>query len=1269
MLTRSCRAVVRVVFLLFTVSLMTISAMGQGTSSIRGTVRDQQGSVVPNANVTITNSAINLTRTMKSGPTGNFNFDFVPPGHYQVVIEAQGFKKATMQTDALISTPSDLNISLVVGASSETIEVTSESAAVQVNTQDSALGSTFVSEQITQLPMEARDVRTLLTLQAGVTKDGYVAGARSDQSNITLDGVNINDAQTNSISGPVLRLNSEAVEEFRVNTMTSSAAAGRSSGAQIALVSKSGSNKFHGSLFEFNRDTYFTANDWFSNHATPQVARRDLVRNTFGGSFGGPIKKDKLFFFYSYEGRKDTSSYPVSARIVPLPSLAQGDVRFPTCTPSGEDCIPTGNTYTLTASELATIFPDTGGVNPDALTALVKGASYGSNSNEVGDSLNTAGLIFNAPAPARLNSHVGRLDWNITQNQTLFARANVIHDHDSSDPNNLQWLPDNIVPTNWSHPWGLAIGHTWTINNNLVSNFHYGLTRQAYTQTGDTPGNYNYLRLVFYPSNGTRDSSRTTPVHSFVEDLSLVKGNHTFSFGGTFTLVANGSINYNTAYDRAYANPSGYLTNSIINSVNQYMIETTGTNVLPANQSGVENAITALIGRYNNYTANFNFDHSGNILAAGTPRVRDFKTQGYEGYFQDTWKIKSNLTLTAGLRYSLWRPAYEANGFEAQPNIPLGEFFKRRVDGMNSGNPYNDLLTVDRSGPVNGGKPMYNWDKTVFLPKVAIAWSPRPQSGMFAKLLGKDGASVFRGGFAIMNDYFGQQIATFFDDVNTLGFSSATVIPVNTYDIGCGHYVEVGNGYSSCTPNVGPLFTGFGQDVKSLPGISSPGNLVFPQQYPAVHYPTAIEASLDSDLQTPKNYAWSATYERELGKGSLLQISYLGRLGRHLLAQRDVVTPTNLRDPVSGMDWYTAATTLEKARQQGVDPSYFAANPMPYFENLFSPLISDWGYTTATEAVYDDAYTYFANDWTSIMLDIDSHTTVGQPVNGYHHAFYQPQYGALTSWATIGNSTYNALAVSFRERMRDLTVDFNYTYSHSLDDASGLQNAADYSGSALILNPFRQRDNYTSSDFDMRHIINISSVWELPFGKGKTFLNTSHPAVNAILGGWQFSNIFRWNTGIPFGAPYDANTWSTNWEVQSYTTHTTPVPRQGCPSRPMTSGEAPKFFGNCLDSAFGSFRPSYPGETGERNYFRFPNYINLDFGLGKTWKITESQGLQFRWEVFNATNTQRFGENLDWSRSGWGIIPDATSPTTNFSNFVQIQGTPRVMQFGLRYAF
>lgn len=391
--------------------LAPIVLLGQtGTSSIRGTVTDPSGAIIVDASVKVFSPATNLERMQRTGPTGNFSFELLPVGDYRVEVEAPGFKKEVLGVHALVGRPAELSVRLELGSPTQTVEVTAENSAVQVNTQDSSLGNNFVSQQITQLPLEARNVLSLLTLQPGVTRSGYVAGARSDQSNITLDGININDAQTNAIgnaeqsspiNGPVLRLNSEAIEEFRVSTVTANASAGRSSGAQIALVTKRGSNDFHGSLFESHRNTIFTANDWFNNNSG--VPRPVLLRNTFGGALGGRVIKDKLFFFYSYEGKRDASSIPVPASTVPLPTLGQGIVRFKASN---------GTVGSLTPAELQTIFPDTGGENPTAVAAIAKAAAtYPANDFTVGDSkpgqlFNVAGIRFNSSAPAKWNSHV-----------------------------------------------------------------------------------------------------------------------------------------------------------------------------------------------------------------------------------------------------------------------------------------------------------------------------------------------------------------------------------------------------------------------------------------------------------------------------------------------------------------------------------------------------------------------------------------------------------------------------------------------------------------------------------------------------------------------------------------------------------------------------------------------------------------------------------------------------------------------------------------------
>ncbi len=303
---------------------------------------------------------------------------------------------------------------------------------------------------------------------------------------------------------------------------------------------------------------------------------------------------------------------------------------------------------------------------------------------------------------------------------------------------------------------------------------------------------------------------------------------------------------------------------------------------------------------------------------------------------------------------------------------------------------------------------------------------------------------------------------------------------------------------------------------------------------------------------------------------------------------------------------------------------------------------------------------FYGNDWT------DTQDVLDTAING--HLFFNPQYGALSAFSSIGNSSYNAGTISIRQRLGEkFTLDFNYTLSHSLDDASGLQTSTAY-GDSFILNAIRQRDWYANSDFDVRHIINANAVWQLPFGRGQWFLSDTNKWVNNILGGWQLAAIYRWNSGLPAFTPYDDARWATNWNAQSNAVRTTPL--QSCPTRGGI--EAPKLFGCNPTAAYQSFRNPLPGESGDRNVFRLPGYVSLDMGLSKSFKLPwgENQTLQVRWETFNVTNTQRLGK-LDTSRTGLGITldPSTATPPSNWSNFTAIQGTPRVMQFGIRYAF
>ncbi len=1253
--------------LIFSLLISQTTFAQTGTSSVSGTVTDPQGNVITGATVTLTNPDKNFSRTQVTSDSGVYSFNAVPPDTYIIEVSAAGFKKTILNdVQALVAKATESNVQLEIGSVGESVTVSAGGSESLINTQDASLGNNFVARQITQLPLEARDVTSLLTLQPGTTREGYVAGARADQSNVTLDGVDINEAQTNQIAnskggtgsdamrsfseqpdaGTVLRLNGEAIEEFRVTTTNPNASLGRSSGAQISLVTKSGTNRFSGTIFEYNRDTAFTANDFFNNRSG--LPRAELKRNTFGGAIGGPIVKDRAFFFYSYEGRRDQSETTIISR-VPTASLGRGEVRY---------FSPSGGITTLTPANLATIFPVTGGVNPLVVAALKDAAAkYPANDNTIGDGLNVAGYRFNAPLPVSLNSHIVRFDINLTSKQQLTARGQLQQDVFGGS----RLFPDTRSQDNWSHPWGIVLGHIWTINNNWVNNFRYGITREAFTSLGDSQKNEIYFRNIFFPVNDSRELSRKTPVQNIVDDVSWIKGNHNIQFGTNIRIIRNQRTTYSNAFDTGFTNPTGYAGsgNVLVNAVNAFAPIGNSSSA-----SDVRNAVAALLGRLTGLTARFTFDRDGTLLPAGTPSEREFATEEYDFYAQDVWKIRPNLTLTYGLRYGISRPVYETNGFETKPNISLSEFFRRRVEGAEKGVPYNELLSVDLSGPANGRSPLYKWDKNNFQPRIALAWSPNFKSGFLGTLFGRNGQSVIRGGFGITNDYYGQQLAVAFDLNNRLGFSSSAAL---------------GAGFCSVEPveRLCPLFTGFNQDVRSLLkqfNIPVPSNLTFPQVGSTSASSLNAQSSIDEDLTAPNHYSWNLTYERSLPAGLVVQASYIGRAGRNLLAARDVAITNNLVDQKSGMDWYTAAGMLEELRSRGTPVSQVPA--IPYFENLFYNSSTFTAFrrfligsnagrlaqvNNATQAIYGDAFFFNDNDWTTTQQDIDGALLDG----GLSRVFYHPQYAALSAIGSIGRSDYHAGTLSIRQRLGESLIwDFNYTLAHSMDDASGLQTSGNY-GTSFILNPVRQSDNYANSDFDVRHSININGVWQIPVGRGRYFFSDTNKVVDAFLGGWQLSGIYRWNSGLPTWSPYDV-LYATNWNTQSSGVRIRPV--QSCPTRGTGPDDGPSLFGCDRDYAYQSWRSARPGETGDRNVIRMPGYVSLDLGLAKSFKMPwgENHQLQIRAEAFNVTNTQRLGAPVNQQLE---VDPQYNNAPLDFWNFTKIQGTPRVIQFGLRYSF
>src|SRR5215472_7275145 len=475
------------VFGLLAVFLLAISVLANsqtGTTSLRGTVSDSSGAAVSNAKVTLINAERGFERTVMAGSTGGYEFLQLQPGTYQLEVEMSGFRKYQQkELQLLVDNPATINIKLVVGAATETVEVSAEGATI--NTSDATLGNSFDETQVKALPIEGRNVPDLLSLQAGVaytgnrpdvdrmadTRSGAVNGARSDQSNITLDGVDVNDQVNGNAFTSVLPVTLDSVQEFRVTTTNANSDQGRSSGAQVALVTKSGTNKFHGSLYEYHRNTITSANDYFVKLSQLQSGQPNvppkLLRNIFGGSLGGPVLKDRFFFFVNYEGSRQREEASV-IRIVPSDNLRQGMIQY-RCDTSDPNCSTSnskvnivndpalGLVATLTSNQIKAMDPLGLGVNQVMLTYFKKFPEP--NDFTQGDKVNFVGYRFRGAVPTNNNWYIARADYKLTRNgsHTLFWRGALRNDVHSTAP----YLPGRSPEHSFAdYSKGFSVGYT-----------------------------------------------------------------------------------------------------------------------------------------------------------------------------------------------------------------------------------------------------------------------------------------------------------------------------------------------------------------------------------------------------------------------------------------------------------------------------------------------------------------------------------------------------------------------------------------------------------------------------------------------------------------------------------------------------------------------------------------------------------------------------------------------------------------------------------------
>ncbi len=1240
---------------LYRLSLLSLAAMlspsilsiaQTAVTSLHGTITDQSAAMVAGAHVTLTDPDTGFKGERVTDARGNYDFEQLTPGKYTILVEASGFSsKKEIGVELLVNQPATANFPLsVAAAASQTVEVVE--TATTLNTTDATVGTPFDTKQIQSLPFEGNDVLDLLSLQAGVlflgdqtqqqqdtdSRSGAVDGARSDQSNVTLDGLDDNDQNKGYAFSGVLRSTRDSVEEFRVVTTNANADSGRSSGAQVSLVTRSGSNSYHGSLYEYYRPTNTVANDWFNKQA--EIGSGDsntppkFLRNTFGGSFGAPIKKDKLFYFVAYEGQRTAEDLQVTQE-VPMAGFRAGNLTYVNSS---------GSTTTLDPSQIAYMDPNCSGdgtcpsgpgVNPAAESYYAQLPSP--NGTQLTDGYNLASYTFASPNPVNFNTLIAKIDYNLGAKHRLFVRGNMQDDH-TSGPIQFPGGPPNYTLVDNSK--GIAAGDVWTITNALVNNVRYGLVRQGYANRGVTSGPYvTFQNVASLTGTGFTSQIIRVPTHNFADDLTWVKGKHTFQFGANYRLVFNNRSSDATLFNHGEVTYELLGYGAIAGTGSSLDPDAFGYPTVSGNYAAAYNIAAAdIVGMITSATQYYNNTYANGQLNALPPNNwvnHQYLTNEFEYYGQDSWKLRPNLTLTLGLRHTLLQVPYERNGQEVVPTVNMGQWLNERWKGASEGQIVQPSFGFIQGGRANGKPGFWNMDKLDLAPRVAIAYQPIPRVAIHA-------------GFGLYYDHFGQGIVDSFDQAGEFGLVTSDQAPVGAADA-----------------DTAPRFsTESAVPTSIIPAISVTGSTpVVPGN------DLALAWGADQSLTTPYSYAFNFGIQTQLRKGLTMEETYTGRLGRHLLQMRDVATPSDLADPQSGTDYFSAEKQLDQLNDASTPIGNVAA--IPYWEDMF-PWMAGGG-LSATQAVYN---LYFGNtpgplagfrgNESSALFVLD--TVPGVSPANEQFRFFDPQYSSLYVWSSMGTSSYHGLQVALHQQTEHgLQFDAYYTFAKSIDLGSDTERtgptAASFGGySSQIINVYNPKGNRGPSDYDTRNAVSVNAIGALPFGRGRLIGSSVNHLTDFFIGGWNLTGLTHWTSGLPFSS-IDGLGWNTDWADQSWNVASGPIASGG---HAHDSGGQPNAFKN-QSQAITNIRPPYASESGERNFYRGDGYFGIDTGLSKTFAVTERHEFKFSWETFNATNSVRF-DPASISNNPYG------NPGS-YGRYTALLTQGRRMQFSLRYSF
>lgn len=1271
------------------------------TSGMTGTVTDQSGAAVPNAKVTLSNPTTGVKFEVTANGTGFYRFSDIPPGQgYIATFSAPGF--ASVQVKDIYLTVSNIrtqNAALNVGQQVSTVEVTASNSEVTIDTTTPEIGNTFDVKQLNNLPVQDRsNPSALFSMQPGVSDEGAVTGARVDQNYVTLDGLDVNDISTGGAvqnntgagveegfsSGTIIgHAPVDSVEEFKGSVAGEGADTGAASGGQFQLVTKSGTNQFHGNINEYHRDPSLVANAWFNNNSNPIVPRNHLIQNQFGGAVGGPVLRNRLFFFFDYNDDRIISEVS-EERVVPLPSMLAGQIGYPTT--AGNNCYlnPTTTTQCNGTTHPSVQSFDPSGVGEDntfltgvngknGFTGLTGLARFPApNNTAAGDGINTGGLAFNAPDSDFSTNYVARIDYNLNQNMKIFGRFTISRENAVEYPNEFPGDPETDPFLDKSYAF--VIGHTWVIGSNKTNKVFLGETvaKQSFPNTFNADGSTFFTfgdgadsapvpsSLYLQPAS----SARRVPIPMVGDDFAWTRGAHTWMFGGTFkNILAHDTTvgDYNTTEIGlggeifALCGPNPGDCGGTNPSLRPSDIDTSNANSATWDQN-----FATLLGRIGDVASDFNFNAQGTALTQLTGDQRYYRYYQTQLYLQDSWKALPSLTISYGLTYQYFSVPYETRGLESVDNISFDEYMNARVIQSNSGltGPFAvPLISYSLGGKGNGSNapPLYQPEWRNIAPHVGFSWNPD-----------FDKKSVLNGGFSVVYDrtvinaiqhlqdsysYLFQQTKTVSDGISGDSYDSIKNDP----------RLNSSNNIFAVTPPPTPRppyqpFTNGGVPY----GLQNGG---------------AFNETIDPTLKTPYSLLYNIGIQRQMPGDFVVKASYVGRLGRKLISQADANQVLEFPDPVSGELYSTAFAALTTAARAGVPTA--SVPTQPWFENVLEPgLGASYGFANNTQYLYASTGHEPVNgdfgDFTQALSNIQDNNTgaYATPANVGMGA----QFSENSFHGNKGFSAYNGLLASLQKNLsHGVQFDLNYTWSHSIDNvslfASG-QGDTGIGGGGLICDDIRPRECRASSDFDLRQIISGDATYLLPFGTGKMFLGTATHAVNEAIGGWAISGVLSRHTGYP---------WQTasNAYVASYSNDS---PARLVGSASIAAEKLTKLPGGGVTmfpnpNAAAQFTGPIGFTIGPRNSERGPGYFNMDLGLAKDFPIvTERIVLKFRTDAFNALNHPNFALPAENVYNGYD--QEDYENTTNFGH-ISFQANPennlnngaRVLQLSLRMEF